>query len=50
MPFFWPSKRPDLQLLYVGIALCLAAERIMNIAIPLQIGLITNILSDGNGN
>ncbi|PGH17817.1 hypothetical protein AJ79_00958 [Helicocarpus griseus UAMH5409] len=48
-PFFWPSRQPKLQLLYVGVGICLVFERIMNIILPLQIGLIANILSRNDG-
>ncbi|KAI2292704.1 hypothetical protein LOZ03_002622 [Ophidiomyces ophidiicola] len=48
-PFFWPSGKPGYQLLYAGIGLCLLVERVMNIMIPLQLGLITNLLSKSNG-
>ncbi|OAX84157.1 hypothetical protein ACJ72_01484 [Emergomyces africanus] len=49
LPFYWPSRKPKLQLLYVGVGICMALERIMNIIIPLQIGTITNILSKNDG-
>ncbi|QSS64752.1 heavy metal tolerance protein [Histoplasma capsulatum] len=49
VPFYWPSGKPKLQLLYLCIGICLVFQRIMNIVIPLQIGLITNILSKNDG-
>ncbi|PGG98497.1 hypothetical protein GX51_06762 [Blastomyces parvus] len=49
LPFYWPSGKPMLQLGYLGVAVCLVFQRIMNIVIPLQIGLITNILSKNDG-
>ncbi|KAK2880107.1 hypothetical protein FQN49_000554 [Arthroderma sp. PD_2] len=48
-PFFWPSGRPRLQLLFGGMILCLVAERALNLLIPFQIGLITDILSESKG-
>ncbi|ODH53455.1 hypothetical protein GX48_00285 [Paracoccidioides brasiliensis] len=48
-PFFWPSKKLKLKLCFVGVGICLAFARIINILIPIQIGLITNILSQNNG-
>ncbi|KAK2765631.1 hypothetical protein FQN54_008485 [Arachnomyces sp. PD_36] len=45
LPYLWPSGKVHLQLLYVGIGLCLVVERVLNVLVPLQIGLITNILS-----
>ncbi|KDB22671.1 hypothetical protein H109_05411 [Trichophyton interdigitale MR816] len=44
-PFFWPSGKPRLQLLFGGMILCLIAERAINLLIPIQLGLITDILS-----
>ncbi|PGH30600.1 hypothetical protein GX50_06638 [[Emmonsia] crescens] len=49
VPFYWPSRKPKLQLLYLGVGICLVFQRIMNILLPLQIGLITNILSKNDG-
>ncbi|OJD18092.1 hypothetical protein AJ78_01864 [Emergomyces pasteurianus Ep9510] len=49
LPFYWPSRKPKLQLLYVGVGICMVFERVMNIIIPLQIGTITNILSKNDG-
>lgn len=43
--FLWPSGKPLLQLLYVGIVLCLAIDRALNILVPIQLGVIANILS-----
>ncbi|PGH23340.1 hypothetical protein AJ80_02593 [Polytolypa hystricis UAMH7299] len=48
-PFFWPSRKPHLQLLYVAVSILLLVERVLNIVVPLQIGQITNLLSQGNG-
>ncbi|EFQ98192.1 heavy metal tolerance protein [Nannizzia gypsea CBS 118893] len=48
-PFFWPSGRPRLQLLFGGMILCLIAERAVNLLIPIQLGLITDILSKPQG-
>ncbi|KAF3491516.1 uncharacterized protein GIQ15_01033 [Arthroderma uncinatum] len=48
-PFFWPSGKPRLQFLFVGMFLCLVVERALNLIIPLQIGLITDILSETRG-
>ncbi|KAL2364964.1 hypothetical protein RJZ56_002112 [Blastomyces dermatitidis] len=49
VPFYWPSRKPKLQLRYLGVGVCMVLQRIMNIVLPLQIGLITNILSKNNG-
>lgn len=49
IPFFWPKGKPHLQLLYVGVGLCLLLDRILNVLVPLQLGLITDILSKGHG-
>lgn len=48
IPFLWPTGKIRLQLLYVGIGLCLVVNRALNVLVPLQIGLITNILSKPN--
>ncbi|KAK2750975.1 hypothetical protein FQN57_000050 [Myotisia sp. PD_48] len=48
-PYFWPSGRIKLQLLYVGVAICLLLQRAVNVIIPLQIGLITNALATSKG-
>ncbi|KAJ9192564.1 hypothetical protein DTO164E3_7530 [Paecilomyces variotii] len=45
LPFFWPKTKPRLQLLYGGVGLCLVVDRVLNIFVPIQLGLITNILS-----
>ncbi|GAD94718.1 hypothetical protein HCAG_00092 [Paecilomyces variotii No. 5] len=48
LPFFWPKTKPRLQLLYVGVGLCLVVDRVLNVLVPIQLGLITNILSKGS--
>lgn len=49
IPFFWPSGNLRLQLVYVAIVLCLLAQRAINVLLPLQVGLITNKLTSGDG-
>lgn len=46
LPFFWPQENPHLKLAYVGVGLCLLADRILNILIPLQLGQILAALSE----
>ncbi|OJJ51479.1 hypothetical protein ASPZODRAFT_51935, partial [Penicilliopsis zonata CBS 506.65] len=49
LPFFWPKKNRLLQLSYLGVGLCLLAERVLNMLIPLQLGRIVSLLSQSNG-
>ena len=48
-PYLWPSKSRHLQLVVVFCFGLVMLQRVVNIAVPYQIGLITNILSGENG-
>ncbi|RJE23556.1 ABC transporter transmembrane region [Aspergillus sclerotialis] len=45
IPYFWPQNMLFLQLVYVGIGICLFIERVLKVLIPLQLAQITNILT-----
>ncbi|EAS36821.3 uncharacterized protein CIMG_02175 [Coccidioides immitis RS] len=47
--FFWPSGRPRFQLLYLPIRGSLVAEQAVNIMMPIQLGLMTDMLAKPNG-
>ncbi|KAH8695358.1 putative ABC transporter [Talaromyces proteolyticus] len=44
-PFLWPKGNFGLQLLYLGVGLCLLADRFINILLPIQLGAITDVLT-----
>lgn len=48
-PYLWPSKSRRLQLVVVFCFLLIILQRIINILVPYQIGVITNILSRDDG-
>lgn len=45
VPLLWPKRRLGLQLLAIGVGLCLLAERLLMVYVPVQLGMITNILT-----
>lgn len=49
IPFLWPKGRFYLQLLYIGVGLCLIIDRVLNVLVPLQLGVITDVLSKDGG-
>ncbi|KAL1971206.1 hypothetical protein VTN77DRAFT_158 [Rasamsonia byssochlamydoides] len=49
IPFLWPKGKFHLQLLYIGVGLCLITDRVLNVLVPLQLGVITDALSKGDG-
>ncbi|KKA21057.1 ATP-binding cassette transporter [Rasamsonia emersonii CBS 393.64] len=49
IPFLWPKGKFHLQLLYIGVGLCLVMDRVLNVLVPLQLGVITDVLSKGDG-
>lgn len=44
VPFLWPQGKVGLQLLYVGVGFCLITDRVLNILVPIQLGVITDKL------
>ncbi|CAJ2506980.1 Uu.00g081660.m01.CDS01 [Anthostomella pinea] len=53
-PYMWPSKKPSLQLVVVFCFVLLVLQRLVNILVPYQIGIVTDQLSgeglaDGEG-
>lgn len=48
-PYLWPSKSVRLQLIVVICFVLVVLQRIVNIAVPLQIGKVTNELSPKDG-
>lgn len=49
LPYFWPRDELFLQLLYVGIGICLLFERALKVFIPLTLGAIVLVLSENPG-
>lgn len=47
-PYLWPSKSPRLQLIVVVCFVIVILQRAVNIAVPLQMGIVTNQLSTDN--
>lgn len=45
VPLLWPKRRLGLQLLAIGVGLCLAAERLLVVYVPIQLGIITDTLN-----
>jgi ABC-type transport system involved in Fe-S cluster assembly fused permease/ATPase subunit len=45
VPLLWPKRRLGLQLLAIGVGLCLLAERLLVVYVPIQLGIITNTLT-----
>lgn len=50
LPHLWPKKSIRLQLHFPALALCLLASRVLNVLIPLQLGIIVNVLRSGESN
>jgi ABC-type transport system involved in Fe-S cluster assembly fused permease/ATPase subunit len=48
LPLLWPKGRFKLQLLFIGVGLCLLAERLLVVYVPIQLGIITNTLAQKN--
>ncbi|KAI0392588.1 hypothetical protein F5Y17DRAFT_459723 [Xylariaceae sp. FL0594] len=46
-PYMWPSKRPRLQVVVVLCFLLLVLQRVVNILVPYQIGVVTDQLTAG---
>lgn len=49
LPYLWPSKDLKLKIVFVICIILVFAQRVVNIAVVAQVGLITNILSGENG-
>ncbi len=50
LPHLWPRKSLKLQLHFPALVLCLLACRALNVLVPLQLGIIINVLRDNGGN
>lgn len=48
-PYLWPSKSRKLQLVVVVCFLLILLQRVVNVLVPYQVGVITNILSREEG-
>jgi ABC-type transport system involved in Fe-S cluster assembly fused permease/ATPase subunit len=48
-PYLWPHKSPHLQLIVVACFCIVILQRAVNIAVPLQMGIVTNQLSGKDG-
>lgn len=50
LPHLWPRKSLKLQLHFPALGLCLLACRALNVLVPLQLGIIINVLRTNEGN
>ena len=48
-PYLWPSKSRNLQLITIVCFGLVILQRVINVLVPIQVGKITNILSDEDG-
>lgn len=48
-PYLWPSKSRQLQLVVVVCFILVLMQRVVNLAVPYQVQVITNILSEDEG-
>ncbi|MCJ1286808.1 hypothetical protein MMC26_006154 [Xylographa opegraphella] len=48
-PYLWPAKSLRLQIVVVVCFVLVMIARVVNILVPIQVGIITNILADGDG-
>ncbi|KAI1816175.1 hypothetical protein GGS20DRAFT_575620 [Poronia punctata] len=48
-PYMWPSKKRRLQIVVLLCFLLLALQRVVNILVPYQIGIVTDQLTAGGG-
>ncbi|KAF2669095.1 hypothetical protein BT63DRAFT_250078 [Microthyrium microscopicum] len=48
-PYLWPKRNPKLQLTVGACFLLVGAQRALNVMVPLQLGVITDILSGETG-
>lgn len=49
VPYLWPSKDRKLQIVVVICLVIVVAQRVVNVLVPIQVGIITDILSGENG-
>ena len=45
VPLLWPKRQLGLQLLAMGVGLCLLTERLLVVYVPVQLGMITDTLA-----
>ncbi|EED19536.1 ATP-binding cassette transporter, putative [Talaromyces stipitatus ATCC 10500] len=45
VPLLWPKDRLALQFLFIGVGLCLLADRLLVVYVPIQLGILTDILA-----
>ena len=50
IPYLWPKKNLMLQLHFPALCLCLLARRALNVLVPLQLGIVVNVLRNNGGN
>ncbi|GIJ99250.1 hypothetical protein Aspvir_001380 [Aspergillus viridinutans] len=48
-PYLWPSKSRQLQLIVIICFVLIVLQRVVNVLVPYQVGVITNILSKTDG-
>lgn len=49
-PYLWPSKSRRLQIVVMICFILLVAQRVINVLVPIQVGLIVGELTNGEGN
>jgi ABC-type bacteriocin/lantibiotic exporter with double-glycine peptidase domain len=49
-PYLWPSKSRRLQIVVMICFVLLVAQRVINVLVPIQVGLIVGELTNGEGN
>lgn len=47
--FLWPKNEKFLRVSLIMVGLCLCLERVLRVMVPYQLGVVTNMLSEGNG-
>jgi ABC-type transport system involved in Fe-S cluster assembly fused permease/ATPase subunit len=48
-PYLWPHRSPQLQLIVLVCFVIVVLQRVVNIAVPLQMGIVTNKLTGKDG-
>jgi len=48
-PYLWPSKNTRLQIIVLICLVIVVVQRVINVLVPYQVGVITDILSGENG-
>ena len=46
VPIIWPTGQTRVQLSILGVVICLSADRVLNLLIPRQLGIVIDLLSN----